>query len=225
MATTARDILVAAYATNAANNPDSLAADATEMLAVINRDMRALFSRAAEVNPTYFGVQAVQPAVFVPPAITGSWPAPANAELILRIERGGGIEVVVVPFDDRAQDPSKPAVYFLGRRYYGAGNLGDPTFEDLVFFYARQPVDCATLDSTLDPDWPEGMNGVLIGLVALYLDIKDSRLENAAAVDSVRQAWMATWEEHLRHFNAAEVRVNAIGRVYPDPSSTMVPRA
>jgi hypothetical protein len=211
MPSTARDILVAAYATNAANQPDTIAADDTEMLAVVNRIVRALFSRAAEVNPTYFGKRSAQAIA------SGSWPLPSDAESVVRVELDNGTEVQVVPFDDRAQDTSKPAVYFLGRRFHGCGNVLDPVSGNLVLFYSRTPVDCATLDSELDSDWPESMNGVLIGLVALYLDIKDRRLPDAEAAEGIRQAWMATWEEHLRHVNAAEVRLTGYPRRYPSP--------
>lgn len=214
MATTPRDIIVAAYATNAANQPGAITTDETELLDLVNRLVRALFSEAASINPTYFGKRATVNAA----TPNAGWPVPADAEAVFRVETPGGVNVWVVPYDDRALDPDRITVFFLGRRYWPAGNVNDVTSGDLVFWYARQPVDAATIDSVIDPDFPDGMVGVLIGLVALYLDIKDRRLQDAEAQQGVREQWLGIWREHVLHLNAGETRLNDSPRLFHSPS-------
>lgn len=132
--TTPRTIVNAAYATNAENRPEYIATGETELLDVVSRGMRKLYALAASLNPTYFGTTG--DVAFA----AGGWTRPEDAEAVFRIEDSDDEEVLVVPFDDRTLYGGDPAaVYFLGRKFYGAGNQGDPTSGTLTFWYSRRP--------------------------------------------------------------------------------------
>jgi hypothetical protein len=215
MATTAQDIVTAAYNTSAKNRPATIATDATELLKLVIRSTRGLYAFAARVNPIYFSDSA--PVTF---AVIG-WPRPTLAESIFRIEKPDGTEVAVVPFDDRKAEPSMPAVYELGGHFWPAGNALDPVSGNLNFWYSRRPTDPATLASNLDTRWPEQFNDLLIYEVAIYLALKDGRAADVAQLRVMRDGWADLFAAHLEHATA-NLRAR-FGQVRRFTTNTMVP--
>jgi hypothetical protein len=204
--TTPNDILTAALGTSLKNRPGVLATDATELRSKVIRALRGLYAVAARVNPTFF---AESSAVAF---LTSGWPRPETAESVYRIERnanttGGsgasGSEVVVVPFDDRGAELGQGAVYPFGQVYRSAGNAKDPTGGELVLFYARRPTDPATVNATLDAQWTEQFNELLILETALYLAGKEStRGEEVARLTQDRLVWLNLFIGFLQHETA-----------------------
>lgn len=78
--TTPQMILDAAYAKSMKNKPGTIATETTELLQVVIRALRGIYAFAARVNPTFFAVK--EPVN----ESTGTWPRPANAESVFRIE-------------------------------------------------------------------------------------------------------------------------------------------
>ena len=200
MATTCKDIIEAAYARSSFNDPDKLATNA-ELIGVIDRRMKQLYSIVADHNPLYFG--ATQTVV----GSSGTWARPADAELVFRIETQAGEEVHIVPFEDRSAE-MPPRVYEFGQKYYSVGQSGDPQPTDqLKFYYSKRhpsldptkpPSDAA---NTLDATWPEQFNDLVVLHVAKYLATKDGRPEEVALLTQEEQLLMAVFIDHLRHEN------------------------
>jgi hypothetical protein len=200
MATTYNQILAAAYGRSSKNIPGKIATDAVELLNLIYRALAGLYSFAADINPQFFGVSTQ--VVFA----AGGWARPANAESVWRIETLAGVEVVTVPIDDKKAELGKPALYRLGQKYFSAGNPLDPVNADLVFFTSKSPAVPALLADNLDASWPEVYNPLLIDETALWLGIKDGRVEELGAVKESRDSWLKLFSEFLDHETTNEVR-------------------
>lgn len=202
MATTVQQILDAAYATSKANRPGTIASETTELLQVVQRSLRMLFADAVEHNRVFYVTrQAV-----AWDAILQGWPMPKLVEAVIRIERATGVQVAEVPFDDRRAELGKPAVFMVGQVFYPAGNALDPVNETLTMFCSKMPATLSSLDSTLDPLWPEQFNQVLIWDVAQYLAVKDGREGEAAAFTTERDREHARYVNFLRHATTTLVR-------------------
>ena len=210
--TTPRDILLAAYGKSTQNLPGDIATEAAELLQVVIRAMRGIYAAAARVNPYFFA--EIRPDVAYD-ASRGGWPRPEAAESVFRIEGQGspggrvpaGTEVVVVPLEDRTAEVGLPAVYRLGQVYRPAGNPADPNENDaLTFMYAKRPDDPAGLDSPLDPLWTEQFNELLVLEVAIYLALKDERMEEVQALKQERAPWITSLVAFLQHETANERR-------------------
>lgn len=183
--TTPRDILTGAYAKSTKNKPGTLATEATELLQVVIRAMRGLYLVGSRVNPTFFAVSADVTLA------AGCWARPQAAQTLFRVERTGattggtgaaGDEVAVVPFDDRTAEEGMGAVYELGQQFYAAGNALDPTGGDLRFWYSKRPSDPADLDTAVDALWTEDHNELLMDEVAIYLALKDGRMDEVGVL-------------------------------------------
>lgn len=211
--TTPRTIINAAYASNAENRPEYIAENGTELLDVVTRGVRKLYSVAARANPTYFGTREDVTLA------AGGWARPEEAEAVFRIEDEDDVEVLVVPFDNRTLYGGDPgAVYFLGRKFYGAGNLGDPTAGDLTFWYSRRPTSPVDIDTTLDADWPEQFNTLLVLYVERYLEFKDGRTENIPLLEGRIAEWEALFIAFLEHATVNETRIFEIPRSLLSPA-------
>lgn len=199
--TTPTDILTAAYSKSTKNRPGSIATESTELLQVVIRAMRGLYAFAARINPTYFAETAA--VAFASPG----WARPQNAESVYRIEDPTAAEVVVVPFDDRAAESGKPAVFSFGQIYRPASaGVPNPQSGNLTFFYAKRPTDPATLVATLDALWTEQFNELLILEVAIYLASKDGRADELGPLMQSRDKWATLFAAFLEHETANERR-------------------
>lgn len=216
--TTPQDIIEAAYARSTKNNPGAIATDATELLNLVNRTMRKAFALAARVNPAYFATQTSVPA----PGAGLPWARPEGAESVFRIELGG-VEVVVVPFDDKTAETGSKCVYRVGKNYYAAGNAGDPNpaSDALVFWYSKRPTDAALTTSTLDSMWEEQFNDLLIVEVAIYLAKKDGRVEELQPLMEERDEWLRLFVMFLEHETANERKRYAYAKRFQ--TQTLVP--
>lgn len=213
--TTALDILIGAYARSSKNTPGTIATEATELLTLVWRAMAGLYAFAARLNPTFFA-----DATDVAFSGTG-WLRPAAAESVFRIEDASGHEIIVVPLDDRQADVGLPAVYRWGQVYRSAGNATDPTAGSLRFFYATRPAPLPTLTDPLDALWTESYNALLIDEVAIYLALKDGRLEELDALTGSRDRWAQLFAAFLEHETANERR--RFGTVRRIATNTLVP--
>lgn len=199
--TTARAILQAAYSRSRKNIPGTIGTEGTELLYAIARAMRGLYSIAARINPVIFGEQRTVAMV------DGFWARPEDSETVYRIESTDGAEIGIVPFDDRTLLAGmQPAIYQMGPRYYPAGNAGDPVSGSLRFFFSHRPAVPATLDDPLDPTWIESYNQLLANEIAVYLAIKDNRLDEAAVLKEERDNWLRLFVAFLEHETVGESR-------------------
>lgn len=232
MTTTAKALRDAAYSRSAANDPDKLATD-FELIGVIDRRLKQIYSFAARNNPFYFGQGT---------SVTGDatkWPRPTAAELVFKVEADGpagtgvdrkittvGAEVSIVPFEDREAEMA-PRVYPLGRAYYSVGIAAtDPSAsvngDKLKFYYSRRhadlnpalpPTDAA---NTLDADWPEQFNDLIVLHLAKYLNVKDvaRSAPEFTALDAEEKALFGVFAQHLEHENyGMKARWGQVSRV------------
>ena len=168
--TTPQEILEAAYATSLRNQPTIIADEPSELLAVVNRRLKAIYTISIRFDPTYFGASASVPLA------TGAYAEPEDAGSIFYMEQDSdGAEVVVVLIDEKDADPMKLCLYALGRSLWPAGT-NDPT-GNITMYYTKEAATAATLGTTLDATWDEAHNDLLIQEVALFLAIKDGRAE------------------------------------------------
>lgn len=196
-----RDIIEAAYAKSLKNRPGAIASESGELLQLVIRSMRGLYAFAARINPLFFAESAVVAQA------AGAWPRPQNAEAVFRIETGAGVEVVVVPFDDRRAEPGIGAVYEFGQKYMPASaGAPDPGNVPLTFYYAKRPTDPANLDATIDAMWTEQFNELLILEVAIYLALKDGRADEVGALKADRDRWANLFAAFLEHESMNERR-------------------
>ncbi len=176
------DIIIGAHGYSTKSRPDQIASQQTELLALVYRAVRGVFAAAARVNPEYWGTSETVG------NISGAWARPANAQTVFLIERtSDNAEVAVVPIDDRSAEMSKPAVYLLGRAYRRAfSTLGPETGDNLDIFYSRIPTAPDDLADTIDPEWEEVFDSFLMIETAMYLALKDGRMDEYQALQPER---------------------------------------
>lgn len=198
--TTVQDILDGAYAKSTKNQPSTIATEATELLNQFIRMMRGIYAFAAEVNPVHFS--ATEAVV----GVGSVWERPEAAEAILRIETVAGVEVVVVPYDDRLAADPKPSLYEFAGGFTADPNQAAPpgATDSLTFWYAKRPDDPTplTLAGVLDPDWQEDFNELLILEMAIYLALKDGRMDEVEMLKVDRNAWASRFASYLQHATA-----------------------
>lgn len=203
--TTPRAILEAAHGRSMRNNPNSIATMNTELLRLVNRSLQGLYSFAARINPLFFAES------YPVPYVAPGWARPQTAESVFRLELLDGTEVDVLPLEDRNANAGldRPSVYRIGQIYRPTGNSGDPANQTLQFYYSRQPIDAATLDTTLDSLWVERYNSLLIEEVAIYLALKDARSnrgEEIAQLKQERDRWALLFAAFMEHETINERR-------------------
>jgi len=188
MPTTYQDIIVAGHGYSSKSRPDQIATKATELLKLASRAVRGIYAVASRVNPEYFGDVLSQP--YSAP-VTG-WPRPTQAQTVFHIEVGvGGPECAVVPLNDRTAELSRPAVYHLGKVYRTAGNSLGPTNADaLALYYSKLPAKPAAMTDIIDSTWEESFDNFLSIEMAMYLAMKDGRLDefNGLAPERAKEA-------------------------------------
>lgn len=229
--TTVQEILTAAYAKSTKNKPGTIATESTELLQVVIRSMRGFYAAAARVNPTFFAgvVEVTANAESGGPSGVG-WERPQEAESIFRIERTRGTiggagqpndEIALVPFDDRGAEAGMPSVFRMGQAFFSAGNTPDPTGGEIRFLFSRRPLDVVTLGDTLDPQWTEQFNELLVLNVAKYLSLKDGRADEAKDLTIQLTEWAPKFIAFLEHCEANERR--RFGHVRRFNTNTLVP--
>lgn len=207
---TGEDIVYAAYGFSSSNQPGKIADEASELLEFLNRATRAFFAIAARVNPAFFGTQSAVSFA------SSKWVRPATAELVFRIETAALAEVVVVPIEDRAAEPSLAGVYTVGREYFPRGLANDPS-GTLTFWHSRQATPIAALANTIDAGWPENFNQLLSLEVAGYLALKDGRAEELGGLAAQRDWWLKLFLAHVEHADVGiRRRFNTLRR-HSDP--------
>lgn len=172
MPSTYEDIITAAHGYSSKSRPDEIATRRTELLALMYRAVRGVYAAASRVNPEYWATSMVVS------NLSGRWARPERALSVLRIEKGDGTEVAVVPLDDRKAERSKPSVYLLGRGYRAAqSGLGPAPTDDLTFFYSYVPPAPDALTDVIDDDWEDTFDNFLAIECAMYLALKDGRMD------------------------------------------------
>lgn len=174
------------------------AVDETELFDVAKLAFTGIFAVAARVNPYFFGDTEVVVKA------GGGWMRPTQAASIVRVELDdvGGAEVAVVDLGDRQAELGMPAVYRFGQKFISAGNADDPDTEDLAFWFAKFPVVPTDVDDVLDPLWIEHFNQFFIDEVALYLSLKDRRLDELGELRESRKGWLRLFVQFLEHETA-----------------------
>jgi hypothetical protein len=196
---TVLEVLAGAYAKSTKNQPDDLATVAGAHIAVVNHRVRALFALTARVNPFFYAVNSAV-------AMVGNrWARPAAAEAVFWIEMNGN-EVAVVPFNDREAEPNMPSLYMLGGHYYAAGNPGDPSNENLTFYYSDRSTALVAIGDSIDARFPDSVLELLEYEVATYLALKDDRAGELSSLQGERDTWLRLYMMHLEHVNASERR-------------------
>lgn len=214
---TPREILAQAYARSKANMGASEIDEDTEGLAAVQGALNRLYTLTARIKKEYFMVRAEIAMQ------NGKWALPGNVERVDKVLLADGTEVARVPWDNRKLYAGrKPAVYFMGRAYHPAGNVGDPVSGNLILVYSRTPLS-VTLDQSLADDeaspymaiWPAQHDGLLVDECAVYLALKDRRIDGEfTALKDDRNTKALLFIAHLDHVNAGEERrVGGVDRV------------
>ncbi len=202
---TAQQIITAALLRSAKNQASQIATNATELISTLNRSLRGCFAVAARVNPEYIG--AISSVV----GVAGVWARPALADSVWWVEDASGSEVAVVPPAERDAEPGKPSIYRLGRAYYTVGRTTgavlDPAATDTLSFYgALRPAALTTLAEELPASWDGAYDDMLILDLAMYVAIKDGRLEELTALRAERTAWLQLFVNFLTHESSSLTR-------------------
>lgn len=197
--TTVQDILNGAYGKSLKNQPGTIASEATELLQVVNRIFRGIYSFSARLNPIFFAEE------FDVAEAAGTWPRPEEAEAIVRVEDSTDVEVVVVPFDDRSAEPGKLSMYEFGQTFRVAGAGNDPAGA-LTFWFSRRPTFLTALVDTLDAQWREEYNELAILELAIYLSAKDGRFDEVQLFAPERDRWASLLGAFLQHATSNLVR-------------------
>ncbi len=219
--TTAKQIILMAYAKSKRNNPGTDASETGELLPLLHRALSALFAVGARVNPYFFAASSSVAYAGV------GWPRPAAAEAVFGVETASGVEVVVVPREQKDAEPGLPSVYRWGQVYRPTGGVQGPTAADtLTFLYSKVPDAIATLDTELDPLWREGYNELLALELAIYMALKDGGERATSEVPPLREqrdAWVNRFVAHLEHETVGERR--SYGHIRRFNTNTLVPIA
>ncbi len=172
----ANDYIAQAIAQSYDNRPTVLTAEDPELLVQLSLLFQGYYRIAAKENPGALATNAV-----LTWNSTG-WTIPADVDTTIRLERTNGVEVVVVPLEDRAAEPSVGAVYRLGRRYLPAGNSNDPSSLNLVIYYASiGPTFTAGTDEP-GAEWPVQFDMMVVLDLAAYMARKDGRAQDYDAL-------------------------------------------
>lgn len=209
MPTTPRSLLERSLTLSSKNDPRKFDWQ-IEGLRLATRCLRKFFTVAARVAPAHYGATAALPVV--PQA---GWTLPASAEALYRIETAAGVEVVVVPEEDRRADTARPALLYRGRTFRPAGNPLDPALgAALTAFFAKRPDSPANLDAAVDALWESDHDELVSLEIAASLALKDGRLEELAALRIDRDVELRLFVAHLEHVIGNESRRRAPLRTF-----------
>lgn len=201
MPTTYEEIITNAHGYSSKSRPDQIATKATELLALASRSVRAIFAIAARAHPEYWGQTANTAHDGV------GWPRPANAQAVIGIQRSNdAVPVKIVPFDDRLAELSFPSVYFYGRKYRITGSALGPFNGDLLTIaYSRMPNKPLLLTDIIDAEWEEAFDNFVTVDVAIYLALKDGRLDEVETLKPVQQKEAQLFLDFMASANIGQV--------------------
>ena len=119
-----------------------------------------------------------------------------------------GRNVVVVPFDDLACEAGLPALYRMGKTFYSAKNSKDPdpATDILTFWFSRRPTDPTDYVDTIDSQWEEAYNELVVLEIAAYLAHKDDRAGELQMLVKDRDEWLRLFIMFLEHETSNERR-------------------
>jgi len=207
MATTMKQLIDAAYAISTFNDGNK-SATTEELVAVVNRYMKTLYSFAATKNKYYFATTSIVAGA------SGAWPKPPTAELIIKAALEDGTEVSILPVEDMVAE-LPPAIYLLGGSYLPCGRVADPdpATASIVFTFSARHTDLATTGLTkaqadaleLDASWPEQFNDLPVLQLARYMARKDGRHDEARSHSEEQAVLMAQFQTHLESANAGMI--------------------
>jgi len=192
MPTTVREIIEAAFQRSDFNDR-ALATD-PELIGVLNRALRQVYTSAALVNPAYFGeVEEVG-------RVAQGWPRPLDAIMVNTIYMPDGERVAIVSHKERDVE-IPPRVFEWGAYFATVGKPGDPENELLTVYYSRShphlnPV-LSPGSQTLEPRWPEEHNPILISQLARHIAWKDGREGEVAMLDAEASGLMEGFTSYL----------------------------
>ncbi len=197
--TVGQDIYNGALAKSSKNETRNFSV--AEIILRINNRLNGIYEVAARVNPLFFAEKAAEAET------SGVWSRPEEALSIVKIEDATPDPVIIVPHDDQLAEPSKLCVYEFGQEFFAITNaLGVPS-GSLTFWYARRPTPVANLSpATLDAQWREDFNELLILEIAIELDLKDGRTAEAQEHKEDRNGWLVRFVSFLQHATSGEVR-------------------
>jgi hypothetical protein len=200
MATTCQTLIEAAYARSTANDPGDLSAD-PELIGVIDRRLKAIYSFAARVNKYYFAKSV--PVV----GSSGSWAFPSDSESVFYVESTVPAEVHIVPFKDRLSALA-PRVYKYGQALKTVGQAGDPANNaTLTLFYSYQhpalnpALSASHATNTLEANWPEEFNDLVVFRLCRYLATKDGVREDLGPIVDEEKELTKVFIRHLQNYN------------------------
>lgn len=223
MPKTVQQIVEGGFGLSKFSRPELIADQAGVLVSVVNRAQQSMFQIAARINRLYFST------ITEVPLTSGAWQRPSDAESVFYIEGLGDSttptltgEITVIPYNDRAAFAGTPAIYRVGRRFYSAGNSGDPTAGSLRFIYARRPAVLTSLSSTIDPDIDDAFEPILTHEVAIFNANSDGgRDGESTLMTDERDRYIALFEAFLEHETVNEAI--RFGEVRKFPTERSVP--
>jgi hypothetical protein len=195
--TTVQDILDGAYGTSTKNQPDTIADEATELLAVVKRKLAGIYAFASRINPIHYS------ATLDVVGVASQWERPEVANAIFRIEDAAFAEVVVVPYDDRLAAEPKISLYEFGGLFTASPGQATPpqATDTLTFWFSKRPdaPNPDDLTGVLDPDWDDAYTDLMIFELAIYLSLKDGRESELELLKAERNQWARVYAAFLEH--------------------------
>ncbi|GAH41430.1 unnamed protein product [marine sediment metagenome] len=197
--TVGQDIYNGALAKSSKNEPGNFSV--AEIILRINNRLNGLYEVAARVNAIFFAETATEAET------AGVWSRPEEALSVIKIQDATVADVVILPHDDQQAEPSKLSVYEFGQEFFAITNLTGTPSGNLTFWYARRPTAVANLSpATLDAQWREDFNELLILELAIELSAKDGRTAEVGTLKEDRNGWLARYVSFLQHSTSGERR-------------------
>lgn len=203
MAATVQTIVDGGVAHSTVSDPNRLYTTA-EIVRVVNDYQRKYMARANALNPHRFKSASLLAA----PGAGLPWTITVLFSDLVHLEKSDGTEVRIVDEQD-SKSEVPPRVRVEARNLLftiGDSADPDPVSDQLKLWYAPIPVELTSLASNLDDRFPEQYNRILMLEVAMYLALKDGRIEEAASFQGQLDAWVDTFDRELAPPYSARTR-------------------
>ncbi len=182
------EILGAAYNHSSKLVPNITVFDAVEGLAMARRALHGLWAWGARINQDWF---SSVPAVVAHDGTLLGWPRPADAMIVyLILKNTTAEEVLPVQREEAALFSYRPAVYREGVVYKPAHTDPGPT-HSLRFHFSRWPATPAALTDPVDTMWPSQFDELFAIETAIFMLLKDGRIEEASQLRVDRDRWLS----------------------------------